>query len=84
MKKKSSKPLKTKKVKPMNKIECSNCGAQAKVERGSYHFKECGLISVALLGIEIIRCPECENEDPIIPHFNDLMRTLALAMVTKP
>ena len=66
------------------KIECSNCGKDAKVVRGSYEFKECGLSNVTLQGIELIRCKHCENEDPIIPRVNDLMRYLAVAVICKP
>jgi len=68
----------------MMKHTCSNCGSEAHVERGNYVFKESGLKRVVLQGIELIRCPKCGNEDPIIPRMNDLMRALALATVSKP
>lgn len=68
----------------MNKVSCSDCGSNATVERGSYEFKECGLSAVVLHGIEIIHCPECGNDDPIIPAVNDLMRLLAVAVIGKP
>jgi YgiT-type zinc finger domain-containing protein len=70
--------------KTMKTFECSNCGATAKVRRGDYDFSECGLSRVVLQGIEIIRCDHCGNEDPIIPRMNDLMRSLALAVIGKP
>lgn len=63
---------------------CTNCGQAAKVERGTYRFKECGLDGVVLQGIEVIRCASCGNEDPVIPHVSELMRVLALAVVGKP
>lgn len=66
----------------MNKIECSNCGADTRIERGSYKFKESGL-SVVLLGIDVVHCDKCANEDPMIPHINDLMRLLAAIVVAK-
>jgi DNA-binding transcriptional regulator YiaG len=34
------------------------------------------------LGIEIIRCPSCGDESPIIPNLDGLLRVLALAIVT--
>jgi len=66
------------------RMECSNCGHEAKVERGSYQFAESGLSNVVLQGIELVRCDECGNEDPIIPRVNDLMRALALAVIGQP
>lgn len=67
----------------MKGATCSICGAAAKVVRGDYRFKECGLKCVILKGIEIIKCHECGNADPIIPRVNALMRGLALAVVNK-
>lgn len=68
----------------MRKEQCSNCGAEAQTVRGSYRFKESGLRNVVLHGIEIIRCRKCGNEDPILPRLNNLMRTIALALASKP
>ncbi|MGH9794760.1 MAG: hypothetical protein ACRD5G_08315 [Candidatus Acidiferrales bacterium] len=68
----------------MGVYECSRCGAEARVVRGSYPFRESGLPRVVLQGIEIIRCPKCGNEDPIIPRLANLMGSLAFAVVTKP
>jgi putative zinc finger/helix-turn-helix YgiT family protein len=67
----------------MRTEKCSNCSADAKVIRGNYYFRESGL-PVTLQGIEIIRCKNCGNEDPIIPRLNKLMRVLALAVIHKP
>jgi hypothetical protein len=68
----------------MKRVECSNCGAPAKVVRGAYDLKEVGLKNVVLQGIEIVKCPKCKNEDPIIANMNGLMRALALAVIEKP
>jgi len=65
-------------------IKCSNCGELAEIAHGNYKFRESGLDNVVLCGIEIIKCKHCGNEDPIIPGINDLFRTIALALVTKP
>jgi putative zinc finger/helix-turn-helix YgiT family protein len=62
---------------------CSECGGeQVTVNRGSYHFKESGL-NVVLHGIEIAKCGACGDESPLIPRMNDLMRTIALAVIAK-
>jgi len=68
----------------MKRVECSNCEKDAKVVRGSYAYKECGLSNVTLQGIELVRCEHCGNEDPIIPRINDLTRGLAVAVISKP
>jgi len=50
----------------------------------SYPFTECGLRNVVLQGVEIARCSLCGNDDVVIPRLNDLMRTLAFAVVSQP
>lgn len=69
----------------MKAAECSACGnSNAEVIRGAYRFAESGLHNVVLLGIELIRCPQCGNQDPVLPRVNDLMRALATAVLKKP
>ena len=68
----------------MKKIECSNCGSDAQIMHGCYKFKESGLSSVVLHGIEIVHCEACENDDPLIPNISDLMRLLAVGVIGKP
>lgn len=63
---------------------CSVCGADAKVRRGTYHFKSSALNNVYLEGIELLECPECGNVEPLIPNVNALMETLAVAVIEKP
>jgi DNA-binding transcriptional regulator YiaG len=74
-------------MKRMNRREketCANCAASARIVRGDYKFNESGLSNVTLKGIELIRCEECGNEDPLIPHANELMDLLAVAVILKP
>lgn len=71
-------------MKKKSPVECSACGSVAKLVRGSYPFTECGLPNVVLQGVELILCPKCGNEDAVIPRVNDLMRALALAVLSKP
>jgi len=68
----------------MRKETCSNCGAAADLVRGPYRFDESGLKNVVLLGVEMIRCPKCGNQDVALPRVNKLVRALALAVVSKP
>lgn len=65
-------------------MQCGNCSKAAKIVHGNYHFKESGLDKVILCGIELIQCDHCGDEDPVIPAMNELFRTIALAIVTKP
>ena len=62
---------------------CGNCGRSATVTRGDYRFDDMGL-PVILGNIEIITCAECKPTEPVIPHMNELMDTLALAVVCQP
>lgn len=68
----------------MKPVECNACGAVANVVRGSYAFTECGLKNVTLQGVEIIRCPGCGDEQVVIPRLDELMKTLALAVISQP
>jgi DNA-binding transcriptional regulator YiaG len=52
--------------------------------RERYPFTESGLRNVVLVGVEVIKCGECGNRDPIIPRVNDLMRLLAVAVTAQP
>lgn len=62
--------------------QCSDCGREARLERGTYRFRESGLDNAVLKGIEIAKCSSCGNEDPIIPNLDGLLRVLAVAIVT--
>lgn len=61
---------------------CSDCGSEVRVEKGTYRFRESGLDNVVLKEIEIVKCPACGNEDPVIPNLDGLLRVLAVAIVT--
>ena len=63
---------------------CGNCGAEARAERGNYAFTECGLPGVVLRDVKIVRCSACGEEEVTIPRLNELMRTLAVAVLCKP
>jgi putative transcriptional regulator len=63
---------------------CSNCGKTARHTRGNYLFRESGLKNIVLVNAEIIKCDKCGNEDPIITRLDDVLKTIALAIVNKP
>jgi YgiT-type zinc finger domain-containing protein len=63
---------------------CSNCGRAARRSRGNYLFRESGLKNVVLVDVDIMKCDKCGNEDPTIPRMDDVMKTIALALITKP
>ncbi|HEX8817730.1 MAG TPA: hypothetical protein VF753_19725 [Terriglobales bacterium] len=65
------------------RTECGECGHSAVVTRGDYRFDDMGL-PVILGNIKIITCTECGTKEPIIPNINELMDTLALAVVCQP
>lgn len=63
---------------------CSACGADARLTRGSYAYKESGLDHITLEGIQLVHCDACGNEDPIIPAIDTLHAILAEALISKP
>lgn len=64
--------------------ECRECGAKAKVIRKDYRFVESGLGNVLLKDIEVVRCSRCKAESPRIAQHDDLMCTIAVALIDKP
>lgn len=63
---------------------CRECGDEAHVVRKDYRFIESGLNNVFLKDIEVVVCSGCKSESPRIPNHDDLMRTIAVALVDKP
>jgi len=43
-----------------------------------------GLKNVILQGVEVVQCPQCGDEQIIIPRLDELMRTLAFAVISQP
>jgi len=63
---------------------CSACGAEAAIVRGDWKFRESGLPGVTLRDIELIRCGQCGNIDPILFRLESVLRSIALAVARKP
>lgn len=55
----------------MKKTECGKCGADAKIVRGDYEFRETGLRDLVLLDIQLIQCGKCGNVDPILSGVDE-------------
>jgi putative zinc finger/helix-turn-helix YgiT family protein len=76
-----------KQIKPKQqklKIDCLECGGALRAVRKDYPFAESGLNNVILKNIEVLVCDRCETETPRLPRLNDLIRTIALAVIAKP
>lgn len=69
---------------PKTRSNCRACCGEMQLVRKDYHFKESGLENVILKDIEVLVCRKCGSEAPRIPRLNDLMRTIAVAMIAKP
>lgn len=66
----------------MKTTKCAECGGEATVSRKNHQFDQMGF-PVELCNIEVIECPNC-GPDPIIPHMDRLMDTLAAGVVCNP
>lgn len=63
---------------------CRECGSNAKIVHKDYRFIESGLNNVFLRDIEVVVCPKCKSESPRILNHDDLIRTIAVALIDKP
>lgn len=64
--------------------KCRNCGkAEMKAGAETYLYKESGLPSVVLMGIEVRRCPSCGHHELVLPRVAELHRTIAQALIHK-
>jgi DNA-binding transcriptional regulator YiaG len=62
---------------------CVHCDESAIVTRKNYPLPELG-VPVELQNVEVIECPSCGSEEPVIPNMDGLMLTLALAITCSP
>lgn len=76
--------LKMKSQRQKLEIPCLECGGSLRIVRKDYPFTESGLNNVILKNIEVLVCDRCKTETPRLPRLNDLMRTIALAVIAKP
>ena len=64
-------------------MKCPECGTPMKTRKENYHYDECGLTYVTLVGVEVTRCPSCDNYEISIPRLEDLHRLLAKVLIEK-
>jgi len=63
-------------------MKCRNCEQAEMVEtQENYHYRECGLDNVTIVGIAIRKCPECGTVMPLIPNIDGLHDALAQAII---
>jgi hypothetical protein len=54
-----------------------------KKRKENHRYVECGLRYVTLVGVEVTRCPRCDNYEISIPHVEGLHRLLAKVLIEK-
>lgn len=64
-------------------MKCLECGTPMKSRKEDYRYDECGLKHVTLVGVEVARCPRCDNYEVSIPHIEELHRLLAKVLIDK-
>ena len=64
-------------------MKCVECGSPMKTRKENYHYDECGLKHVTLVGVDVAKCPRCGNYEISIPHIEELHRLLAKVLIEK-
>jgi len=65
-------------------MKCPRCKTGELVEmQENYHYRECGLDNVTLVGLTLRKCPDCGNLMPLIPSIEGLHDSLARAIISK-
>ena len=65
-------------------MKCPNCETAELAEtRENYHYQECGLSNVTLVGIVVRKCPSCGNLMPRIANIEGLHDAIAQALINK-
>ncbi|MBZ5637306.1 MAG: helix-turn-helix domain-containing protein [Acidobacteriia bacterium] len=65
-------------------MTCEECGGPTTTVRENFHYTASGLPNVTLVGVLVARCPKCGAFEVEIPRIEELHRTIAGAVVTKP
>lgn len=64
-------------------MKCTDCGTAMKTRKENYRYDECGLKYVTLVGVEVSRCPKCDNYEIAIPRIEGLHRLIARVLIEK-
>jgi len=65
-------------------MTCDQCGGATTTERENFLYTASGLPNVTLVGVEVVRCPQCGGFEVAIPRIEELHRVIAQAVVRKP
>jgi putative zinc finger/helix-turn-helix YgiT family protein len=65
-------------------MKCVRCGKELKATRGAHRYVESGLSDVTLLNVERRECPACGEREVVIPHIEQLHRSIARTVSTLP
>lgn len=65
-------------------MKCRVCEKDELLEvREDYHYRECGLDNVTIMGITVRKCAHCGNVMPLIPNIEGLHDALADSIIKK-
>lgn len=64
-------------------VTCTACTRQMKTKRENYRYDAVGLPGITLKGVEVSRCSNCGEYEVVIPHIEDLHRTIARVVIAK-
>jgi putative zinc finger/helix-turn-helix YgiT family protein len=65
-------------------MKCRICKDSEMLEsQENYHYRECGMDNVSIMGIAVRRCPTCGVIMPVIPNIEGLHDALANTIIKK-
>lgn len=64
-------------------MNCLQCGSEMKMARENYKYDASGLPGITLVGVEVVRCPNCGEYEVSIPSIEDLHRAIAHPLAYK-
>ncbi|MCL4818899.1 MAG: helix-turn-helix domain-containing protein [Vicinamibacteria bacterium] len=64
-------------------MTCVLCGGKQRADKKDHQYTESGLPNVRLVGIGVLTCTKCGDEEVVIPAIADLHRVLARSLVLK-
>ncbi|TMQ11496.1 MAG: helix-turn-helix domain-containing protein [Deltaproteobacteria bacterium] len=65
-------------------MKCPQCRTPMQSRRENYRWDASGLSNVVLIDVEVRRCPACGEHTVVIPRIEELHRTLAMAVISRP
>ena len=66
------------------KMECRECNKAEMIEKqDDYHYRECGMDNVIIMGITVRTCPSCGSVMPLIPNIEGLHDAIAHVIIKK-